>query len=131
MAIIWGSNFSIIKTAFRELDPQAFNAVRMAVASLAFLVVMGVARVWPESRTGEQPPANEPPILRSSAPLTLRDWVRLAALGVVGHVLYQFLFIGGLARTSVANSSLMLATTPVLIAVASALLGYEKISRTH
>ena len=131
MAIIWGSNFSIIKTAFRELDPQAFNAVRMAVASLAFLVVMGVARVWPESRTGGSSPANEPPILRSAAPLTRRDWVHLAALGVVGHVLYQFLFIGGLARTSVANSSLMLATTPVVIAVASALLGHEKISRTH
>jgi drug/metabolite transporter (DMT)-like permease len=46
-------------------------------------------------------------------------------------VFYQFLFIGGLARTSVANSSLMLATTPVLIAVASALLGHERIGRMH
>ena len=37
MTIIWGTNFSLIKTVTRELDPQAFNALRMAVASLAFL----------------------------------------------------------------------------------------------
>ena len=43
-------------------------------------------------------------------------WVP-AALGVVGHTAYQYFFIGGLARTSVANSSLMLAATPVLISV--------------
>ena len=131
MAIIWGTNFSIIKSATRELDPQAFNAVRMAVASLAFLLVMGAARLWPERRAGGPLQAHEPPILRSAAPLTIRDWFHLAVLGVVGHVLYQFLFIGGLSRTSVANSSLMLATTPVVIAVVSAALGYERIGRTH
>ena len=35
------------------------------------------------------------------------------------------------ASTSVANSSLMLAVTPVLIAVISAALGHERIGRTH
>jgi len=44
MTIIWGSNFSVIKSAFRELNPQAFNSVRMVVASLAFLAVMAAAR---------------------------------------------------------------------------------------
>jgi drug/metabolite transporter (DMT)-like permease len=142
MAVIWGTNFSIIKTAFRELDPQAFNAVRMAVASLTFLLVMAVARLpgrrhsgTPRGPGGSQsgtPARNgQPSIFRSAAPLTAGDWLRLAALGVVGHVLYQFLFIGGLARTSVANSSLMLATTPVIIAIVSAVLGHEQIGRTQ
>ena len=45
MTIIWGTNFTVIKSAFRELDPQAFNGVRMIVASLAFLAVMGAARL--------------------------------------------------------------------------------------
>ena len=130
MAIIWGTNFSIIKSATRELDPQAFNAVRMAVASAAFLLVMGAARLWPALRAGT-PQANASAIFRSAAPLTGHDWLHLAGLGVVGHVLYQFLFIGGLSRTSVANSSLMLATTPVVIAVVSAVLGYERIGRMH
>ena len=131
MAIIWGTNFSIIKSAARELDPQAFNAVRMAVASAAFLLVMGAARLWPASRGAGTPQADASSIFRSAAPLTGHDWLRLAGLGVVGHVLYQFLFIGGLSRTSVANSSLMLATTPVVIAVVSAVLGYERIGRMH
>jgi drug/metabolite transporter (DMT)-like permease len=131
MVIIWGTNFSLIKAAARELDAQAFNAVRMAVASLAFLLVMGAARLVPQSRAAGTPRVEAQPIFRSATPLTAHDWLLLAGLGVVGHVLYQFFFIGGLSRTSVANSSLMLATTPVVIAVASRVLGHERISRTH
>ena len=40
MALIWGTNYSIVKSAFREVDPQAFNAVRMAIASCVFLWVI-------------------------------------------------------------------------------------------
>jgi drug/metabolite transporter (DMT)-like permease len=123
MTIIWGTNFSVIKSAVRELDPQAFNAVRMVVASLAFLAVMAVAR----RRFSTAPN----PAYYSPARVTARDWGQLALLGLVGHVVYQFCFIGGLARTSVANSSLMLAMTPVLIAVISAALGHERIARAH
>jgi drug/metabolite transporter (DMT)-like permease len=123
MTIIWGSNFSVIKSAFRELNPQAFNAVRMIVASLAFLVVMAAAR-WLAPRT-------EVSTFYSPARVSTREWAQLAVLGLIGHVFYQLCFIGGLARTSVANSSLMLAVTPVLIAVISALLGHERIGRAH
>jgi drug/metabolite transporter (DMT)-like permease len=123
MTIIWGSNFSVIKTAFRELEPQAFNAVRMIVASLAFLMVMAGAR-WFSSATHAG-------TFYSPARLTAREWGQLALLGLIGHVVYQLCFIGGLARTSVANSSLMLAVTPVLIAVISAALGHERIGRAH
>lgn len=133
MTVIWGTNYSIVKTAFRDVDPQAFNAVRMTVASVAFLVVIAAAHVRGRRR-GEDPAA--PPgeiasIFHTPAPLTGRDWLWLAGLGIVGHVLYQFFFIGGLARTSVANSSLMLAATPVLIAVISAALGYERVGLAH
>jgi drug/metabolite transporter (DMT)-like permease len=123
MTIIWGSNFSVIKSAFRELNPQAFNAVRMVVASLAFLVVMAAAR-WVAPRTDVS-------TFYSPARVTTREWAQLAVLGLIGHVFYQLCFIGGLARTSVANSSLMLAVTPVLIAGISALLGQERIGRAH
>jgi drug/metabolite transporter (DMT)-like permease len=123
MTIIWGSNFSVIKSAFGELDPHAFNALRMIVASIAFLVVMGVARRLSAGTGGSA--------FYSRAAVTGREWVQLAVLGFIGHVLYQFCFIGGLARTSVANSSLMLAVTPVLIAIVSAALGHERIGRQH
>src|SRR5262245_61192378 len=123
MTIIWGSNFAVIKSAFHELDPQAFNAVRMGVASVAFLVVMAGAR-WLSSGT-------QGSTFYSPARVTGREWVQLAVLGLIGHVFYQLCFIGGLARTSVANSSLMLAITPVLIAAISAVLGHERIGRAH
>ena len=44
MAVIWGTNYSIVKHAFREIDPQAFNALRMSIASLIFLTVILVVR---------------------------------------------------------------------------------------
>ena len=56
-------------------------------------------------------------VFSTPAPITRADWAKLAGLGVVGHFLYQLLFIGGLARTSVANSSVLLAATPVVIAI--------------
>jgi drug/metabolite transporter (DMT)-like permease len=123
MTLIWGSNFTVIKSAVRELDPQAFNGLRMIVASLAFLAVMGAARLFSAPTTNTT--------FSSPARVTAVEWVQLFLLGVVGHVLYQFCFIGGLARTSVANGSLMLAITPVLIAGISAVLGYERIGRSH
>ena len=45
MTLIWGTNYSIVKAAFREIDPQAFNASRMAIASVVFLgIIVGVRR---------------------------------------------------------------------------------------
>lgn len=121
MILIWGTNYSIVKHAFREIDPQAFNAARMAIASAVFLALLVIVR-----RVGARAG-----IFYSPAPITRGDWWWLAGLGVVGHALYQYFFIGGLARTSVANSSLLLGATPVVIAVANAALGQERIAALH
>jgi drug/metabolite transporter (DMT)-like permease len=120
MTFIWGTNFSVVKPAFRELDPQAFNAVRMVIASLVFLGIMKIVPRWTTSD-----------IFSTPAPITRRDWLAIAALGVVGHAFYQYFFIGGLALTSVANSSLLLAATPVVIAILSAALGQDRIAPLH
>ena len=124
MVLIWGANYSIVKSAFDEIDPQAFNAVRMAIATSVFLAVMTAAR-----RRGEGWAASS--VLYTPTPFTRRDWIALAWLGVVGHFAYQVLFIGGLARTSVANSSLIIAASPVVIAVGSAAVRHERIGRLH
>jgi drug/metabolite transporter (DMT)-like permease len=47
----------------------------------------------------------------------------------VGHCLYQLLFMGGLVRTSVGNSSLIAGCSPVAVALASAWAGHERVSR--
>ena len=110
MTFFWGSNFSIIKTAIREMPGPAFNGLRMVLASLVFLVILG----W---RDG----------LRASlAKVERRDWVPILVLSSVGHGLYQLLFLGGVARTSVANSSLIFGLTPVTVSLMSAWLGHER-----
>ncbi|MGH9329104.1 MAG: DMT family transporter [Vicinamibacterales bacterium] len=120
MAFIWGSNYSIVKSAFDDVPAHPFNAARLAIASVIFLALIILARR-----------VRVPSVFYTPAPITRADWLRLVGLGVVGHFLYQIFFIGGLARTSVANSSLLLAATPVAIAVASAALGREAIGRWH
>jgi len=120
MAFIWGSNYSIVKSAFAEVPEHPFNAARLGIASAIFLALIVVARR-----------VRVPTVFYTPAPITRADWLQLARLGFVGHFLYQMLFIGGLARTSVANSSLLLATTPIVIAIVSAALGRERIGRWH
>jgi drug/metabolite transporter (DMT)-like permease len=126
MSVIWGTNYSIIKSAFRELDPQAFNAARMLIASAAFLIVIGTLQFRPV-RAADTTAS----IFQTPTRLTSRDWWELAALGCIGHFLYQYFFIGGLALTTVANSSLLLAATPVVIALMSAPLGQERVGPRH
>jgi len=133
MAVIWGTNYSIVKHAFREIDPQAFNGLRMAIASTVFLAIMAAIRKMPAEPS--EPAADGADALASifhtPARITRRDWLGLLLLGVVGHFFYQYFFIGGLARTSVANSSLMLAATPVVIALMTAVTGQDRVSPLH
>lgn len=128
MTVIWGTNYSIVKTAFVEIDAQAFNAVRMIISSSLFLAIIVGVRL---QRAPSGPPSRLRSIVYTPAPITKSDWFVLAGLGVVGHFFYQYFFIGGLARTTVANSSLLLAATPVVIALISAALGKERIAPLH
>lgn len=120
MAFIWGSNYAIVKAAFQEMPPQPFNALRLVVASLVFGVAIVLARFY-----------RKPSVFYTPDPITRRDWVSLLGLAIVGHFLYQFTFVGGLARTSVANSALILAMTPVVIAIINAVKGRERVGLWH
>ena len=100
LVLIWGSNFSIVKSAIREVPPFAFNALRIATACVVLLCASRLS--------GEAVPAR-------------RDWPALAALGAVGHCGYQLAFVSGLARTTVANSSLILGCMPIAVLALNAL----------
>jgi len=130
MTIIWGTNYALVKTAFREIDPQAFNALRLIEASAVMVGVnLLVSRYRPavaESAGGEIAS-----IFHTPALVTRRDWLRLAWLGLVGHCAYQFFFIGGLARTSVANGALIVAASPIVITLLSTVTGKERIGALH
>lgn len=112
-AIIWGSNYSVIKFVLQEVPPRAFNGLRLLVASAVFLLVIFYGRRDHLQR------------------LTPRDWAVVALLGVVGQFLYQILFIAGLERTSVMNASIIIACTPAAVSIASAALGHERLPLAH
>jgi drug/metabolite transporter (DMT)-like permease len=110
MTILWGANYAIVKAAIREVPAHAFNALRLVIASALF-----IAALW--SRGPSRVPGG--------------DWLRLAALGFVGHLVYQVCFMGGLARTSVANGSLIIGSTPIAVSLLTAAAGHERLGRAH
>jgi drug/metabolite transporter (DMT)-like permease len=107
MAVLWGSNFTVVKVATRSIPELPFNGLRLLVATAAFLAAIRISEGWPR--------------------LTRQEWVRVAQLAVLGHVLYQVCFVAAVKRTSVANSSLIFAFTPVVVALLTAAVGHERV----
>ena len=107
MAVIWGSNFTFVKVAVRDIPELPFNSLRLFIASAAFLLALA-------AREGEYR-------------LTAAEWRRIVVLGIVGHFIYQLCFLGAVARTTVANNSLIFAFTPVTVGLLTAALGHERI----
>ncbi len=110
MALIWALNFSISKQALATLPPLPFNALRFPLAA----AVVTVALRW---RGGVRLPPRE-------------DRWRLIGLGVLANVLYQLLFIFGLAHTRAGTASVLLAGTPMATAVLAAATGQERVTRS-
>lgn len=109
---VWGINFSVVKSAISGPDapftPLGFNALRFGVAAVTLLILL--------RGTGEPVPTSR------------RDWPAIVGLGLLGNLLYQVLFITGIDRTSPANSSLILATTPVIVAMIGVALGLDRLT---
>jgi drug/metabolite transporter (DMT)-like permease len=108
VCLIWGLNFSVTKSAFAEIPPLPFTAIRFIISSVLLWVVLR---------------AVEGPVTLPSGALRL-----LVILGVVGNTCYQLTFTLGLARTTATNSALILSTVPTVVAVLSGALGLERIT---
>ncbi len=132
MTLIWGTNYALVKSAFGEIDPQAFNALRLVEASVLMVGAnLVVRRARPAAADAGSGFGEVASIFHTPAPVTRSDWVRLAWLGLVGHCLYQYLFIGGLARTSVANGALIVSSSPIVITLFSTVTGKERLGAMH
>ena len=110
MILIWGSNFSIVKVALRDFPEGPFNAMRLLTAMAVYLAVIFGTSARERLRT-----------------ITRRDWIELFFLGTVGTFVYQFCFVASVKRTSVANGSLIIGVSPIVIALMSAFAGHERI----
>ena len=112
LTLIWGSNFVVVKTAMREIPEYGFGALRLLIASTLFIVVLQRAGGLRQLAEG----------------ISARDWRHFVLLAIVGHSIYQVLFLGGVRRTSVANSSLIFGCTPIVISLVSSYVGHERIA---
>jgi drug/metabolite transporter (DMT)-like permease len=107
LVAIWGANFAVVKSALSEMTPMAFNALRFVGASLVTLVL-----TW---------------VVERDLSVEGRDWPRLLVLGFFSNFVYQTLFINGIARTRASNSSLILATVPVFVALIGTVFRSERL----
>lgn len=105
MALIWSINYSVIKYGTRFVEPLAYNAVRIALGAFAAICALAIWRKRDEAVT--------------------RHRTQLFLLGMLGNGLYQFFFIQGLARTRVATTVLLMASTPAVIALVGRARGVE------
>jgi drug/metabolite transporter (DMT)-like permease len=107
MALIWGLNFAVLKYGTSVLEPIAYNAIRMTVGTVVLLTLAFALAPVPSPR----------------------DVGRLMLLGVLGHGVYQGLFINGLAMTRAGTAALVVAASPAFIAIVGRALGTERISK--
>jgi len=97
--VLWAANFIVVKSAVAQLPPVGFTFLRFTLASLTLLVLLR----WREGSVG----------------LPRRDLVAILGLGAVGFGAYQILWTTGLTTVPAGDSALLIATTPVLVALLS------------
>lgn len=103
----WAVNFTIIKVALRELSPLAFNGIRLLVASL-FLIIILVIR-------------------KERLSIEKSDIWKIFVLSLIGNTIFQLCFIRGLHLSTASNTSVVMAMSPVFVALLSSSLKQEKI----
>jgi drug/metabolite transporter (DMT)-like permease len=96
MAVIWGCNFTVNKYGTQVLEPLVYTSIRMVAGTLAMLGIVAFGR-GPKVTTAEK--------------------LKLCGLGLLGHGAYQLLFIYGLSRTRAGTASLVIASSPAIIAL--------------
>jgi drug/metabolite transporter (DMT)-like permease len=97
VCLIWGANFSVMKSAFVYVPPLAFTAVRFTVASLLLYLLLR----W---RNGTV-----------AMPAGL-GW-RMVWLGVLGNTAYQVAFTLSLLWGTATNTALIISTIPAMVTV--------------
>jgi drug/metabolite transporter (DMT)-like permease len=112
MLMCWAANFTFAKLATRELPGLLVAGLRTVCAGL----FMGPTYL----------------LFRGNPTFAGRPWKRadvpgLLAIGVLGLVGNQIVFVLGVSRTSVAHSALLIALTPILVLLGAAALRHEKL----
>jgi drug/metabolite transporter (DMT)-like permease len=95
--VLWAGNFIVVKSAVAVLPPVGFTFLRFALASLTLLVLLR----WREGTIS----------------LPGRDLAGIVLLGALGFGVYQILWTVGLTTVAAGDSALLIAATPVFVAL--------------
>lgn len=109
IAFVWALNFTVVKASLSEFDPYTFNAIRFILAASFLWIAVANKKSW--------------------FSIDRSDWKWLIPLGLLGNLLYQWLFIIGINYTYAANAAVMLGTIPIWVALFSHLMKFEKMNR--
>jgi drug/metabolite transporter (DMT)-like permease len=102
---LWGTGFLLGKFLLVELDVPHMIMYRLLLACVGFVPVL---------------------LLRGPR-IRVEDWRTVVIAGVFGVPLVYLIQFEGLARTTVAHASLMVALFPILLGVAAAVLAGERV----
>lgn len=106
---IWATAFPVTKIIGDELSPNSVSLIRCATAAVFMLVVGG--------SFGMKKPASG------------KDGLTFAAAGIMGFALYLIFFTKGIGTLTSATSSVIIALTPVMTAIAATKVFKEKINK--
>jgi drug/metabolite transporter (DMT)-like permease len=109
VVLTWGGNYGIVKSAFVDLPPVLFGAIRFALCGILVLLL-----TWKWEK---------------SIAIQKKDLWKVAWVGSLGIGVYQILWLVGLNLTSASNSVLILSTTPIWGALYVHLVEKESVGR--
>lgn len=109
-AVLFSINYIISKVAMKDFGPLPFAWLRVAGSFLLLSALVPFMRKSTLSRF-------EP-----------RDYFACAAFSVLGVVVNQLMFLGGLARTSAHEAAILITSIPIFVLLTGALLQYEKVT---
>ncbi|MFQ6085253.1 MAG: DMT family transporter [Candidatus Bathyarchaeia archaeon] len=110
VVFLWGSSFVVIKLGLEEMPPTA-------IAFLRFLLVLPIFAIIAYTRHRA--------IFTTAI---LRDWKTFVSLGLMGVTLGHVLQNVGLKFTTASNSSLIIASNPIFIALLASMYLKERLS---
>jgi drug/metabolite transporter (DMT)-like permease len=107
--VLWAANFIVVKSALAVLPPVGFTFLRFVLASITLFLLLR----WREGSIG----------------LPRRDVVAICGLGALGFGIYQILWTTGLSTAPAGDSALIIASTPVLVAILAVIAGSDVLTR--
>lgn len=105
---VWALNISLVKIALTEIPPLAFNALRLAIASVILMSALFLTE--------------------RSARIAREDIPKILLLSFSGYAVCQTLVIVGINLTTASNTAVISGTSPILISLLSSFFKHDRIS---